>query len=205
MTSENYGQVKGSGKLIQIYEDTPALKAGLFGPIVEFNGKRIRGLKDLDAETSKTIPGQIVIVKTLVNDSLRIYEVTLIEHPANSSKGYLGIATVNVQSMSFLKRLMGKVIFFKDPNTYYQPKFASDFIIFMYNLIWWIVLVCFSVGIMNMLPLGIFDGGRVFYLTILWITKSEKWAKRFYSGSTYFFILVFIALTVLWAIGIFLK
>ena len=52
---------------------------------------------------------------------------------------------------------------------------------------------------MNMLPLGIFDGGRVFYLTMLAITKSEKMAKWAFRIMTYLLLGLVIALTVLWA------
>lgn len=196
---KNIDEAKKTGTHeIGAYQDTPALRAGLAGVIIEFNGQNVRTQDDLDNAMSITKPGEEVIIKTLYNETQKEYNLKLIAHPQNSTKGYLGIATINVKAMSFLKRAINKLIFFKDPNTYYQPKFAGEFILFIYNLLWWIVLVCFSVAIMNMLPLGIFDGGRVFYLTIMWITKSEKTAKIGYKISTYFFIAVFLLLTLLW-------
>ena len=197
--NETIDEAKKTGaEEIGAYQDTPALKAGLAGVIISFNGKKISTLKDLDKAMSNTKPGDEIVIKTLYNEAEKEYKLTLIEHPQNSTKGYLGIATVNVKEMSFLKRTINKLIFFKDPNTYYQPKFAGEFMLFIYNLLWWIVLVCFSVAIMNMLPLGPFDGGRVFYLTIIWITKSEKAAKIGYRLSTYFFLGVFLLITFLW-------
>jgi membrane-associated protease RseP (regulator of RpoE activity) len=55
-----------------------------------------------------------------------------------------------------------------------------------------------------MLPLGILDGGRFFYLTILGITKSRKVAKRTFAGITYFIIFLFVLLMLKWAISFFL-
>ena len=53
-----------------------------------------------------------------------------------------------------------------------------------------------------MLPLGIFDGGRVFYLTMLGVTKSENFAKKAYIFMTYLLIFVFLFITYLWFINI---
>jgi membrane-associated protease RseP (regulator of RpoE activity) len=100
-------------------------------------------------------------------------------------------------------KVKNSVLFFKDPNTNYTTKFDGDLIIFIYNLIWWIVFINFSVALGNMMPLGLFDGGRVFYLTMLWITKSEKVARKAYKLSTYLLIGVFLLLTFLWFINFF--
>ncbi|MBU2503823.1 MAG: M50 family metallopeptidase, partial [Nanoarchaeota archaeon] len=86
---------------------------------------------------------------------------------------------------------------FRDQNVYYKPKF-NVVSIFIYNLLWWLVLISISVALINMLPVGIFDGGRFFYLTILGITKSKKVAERAFVISTYFFLMILIALMLFW-------
>ena len=50
----------------------------------------------------------------------------------------------------------------------------------------------------NMLPLGIADGGRVWYLTVLGITRSEKIAKFAYKATTWLILAAFIAITIFW-------
>jgi len=50
----------------------------------------------------------------------------------------------------------------------------------------------------NMLPLAVFDGGRVFYLTILGIFKTEKFAKKAFVYVSYLIGAVFALLMVLW-------
>jgi membrane-associated protease RseP (regulator of RpoE activity) len=52
-----------------------------------------------------------------------------------------------------------------------------------------------------MLPVGIFDGGRFFYLTVLALTKSEKTAKRLFVFSTQFFIFILLLLLIFWAVS----
>jgi len=50
-----------------------------------------------------------------------------------------------------------------------------------------------------MLPLGILDGGQFFYVTILGITGSEKWAKRLYGFIGRLIFAAFLALMFIWA------
>ena len=70
---------------------------------------------------------------------------------------------------------------------------------FIYDLLWWLVLISFSVALVNMLPVGIFDGGRFFYLTIFAITKSEKAAAKTYKALTFIFLMLLLVLMIFWA------
>ena len=64
------------------------------------------------------------------------------------------------------------------------------------------VLVNIGVALFNILPLGITDGGRFFYLTILGLTKNEKIAMKSYKFITGLILFIFLLLMILWAIGI---
>jgi len=46
--------------------------------------------------------------------------------------------------------------------------------------------------------LGIFDGGRFFFITMKKLTGSEKVSKSVFAAVTWLLIAVFIGLTVLW-------
>ena len=59
------------------------------------------------------------------------------------------------------------------------------------------------VALFNMLPLGILDGGRFFYLTIWSITGKEKWGKKAYAFITWFLLLMIGALMVRWVFRFF--
>jgi membrane-associated protease RseP (regulator of RpoE activity) len=50
-----------------------------------------------------------------------------------------------------------------------------------------------------MLPVGIFDGGRFFYLTIWGITKNEKLARNLFKFTTYFILFLLLILMLKWA------
>ncbi len=185
-------------KEIMVFEDAPALRAGLAGVIIEFGGKEIKDNEELRNVLFSKKPKDKVKIKTLLNDEIEEFEVELGERPDDESKAYLGISLIRTDGLSVLSKIRTRVLFFKDPNTYYKPKLADDFIVFIYNLLWWIVLINFSVALVNMLPIGIFDGGRVFYLTALGLTKSEKKAKKAYKASTYFILFIFLLLMLLW-------
>ena len=73
----------------------------------------------------------------------------------------------------------------------------------MVYLLWWLILISISVALVNMLPMGLFDGGRFFYLTILAITGKETWAKNSFKWITYFFLLGLLIVMAFWAYAIF--
>ncbi len=184
------------------FQNSPALKAGLAGIIVSFDGKEIKDNKDLESALNKKNPGDNVLIKTSLNDSIQEFNIQLAERPDNN-KSYLGISPAKTSSFGGLKSLRDSLLFFRDPFTYYRPRIDGNLIIFIYNLLWWVILISFSVALVNMLPLGIFDGGRVFYLTILGLTKSKKIAKKAYNFSTYFLIFIFLLLMYLWVVNFF--
>jgi len=48
---------------------------------------------------------------------------------------------------------------------------------------------------------GIFDGGRFFYLTVLILTGKEKIAKKAFDLSTWLFLFILFLIMVFWAIS----
>ncbi len=183
------------------YEDSPALNAGLRGIIIEMDGKKIKGEEDLAGFLKNKGPGEEVSIKTMIEEDIKEYQITLGE---NKNKAYLGIAVLNTDSGGLLGVIRNKITFFKKPNTYYQPRLFSGLTIFIYHLFWWMILVNLGVAFFNMLPLGIFDGGRVFYVSILGLTKSKKIAKLGYKYVTLFLLFLFLLITYLWFINTFL-
>jgi membrane-associated protease RseP (regulator of RpoE activity) len=186
-------------EFIYAYEDSPALNAGLSGIIIEIGGKKIRNSVDFRSELLKSKPGDSIVIITLQNTTRRDYTIVLGQNPANKSMPYLGIALPSESPQkSILGRVRGVLTFFRDPSTYYAPRFSTDLIDFIYDLLWWIILINFSVALVNMLPVGIFDGGRVFYLTVWGLTKREKFAKISSKVATYIILGIFVLLMLLW-------
>jgi membrane-associated protease RseP (regulator of RpoE activity) len=185
---------------IVLYDDAPATRAGLGNIILKINDVEIKSKEKLSEELSKYSPNEKIIVTTFENNSLKDYEITLGENPENKNIAYLGIAFL-VRENSGIAGSIVNAFSFKDPNLYYTENFKGAEVI--YNLIWWLVLISFSVALINMLPVGIFDGGRFFYLTILAITKSEKKAKKAFSLMTGLFLLLLALTMIFWGINLF--
>jgi len=184
--------------IIAGFDDAPAIRAGILGTITEVNGEKIRNDADLKKVLLQLSPGDIVSIKSIASgNNVKENVITLGNRPDNSSRAYLGVAIMPVRAGIFGKLREG-LSFFRDVNTYYAPRCWEELTIFIYNLLWWMVLINLSVALFNMLPVGIFDGGRVFYLTVFRITKSKKFAQKAYSSMVYLFIGLFILLTLFW-------
>ena len=191
-------QIENS-EYILLYNDAPAIRAGLGDTIVKINGIEIDSREKLAEEILKYSAGEKAIITTLENDSLKDYEIIFDE--SSEGNAYLGIGFIVSESSGILGSAMKIISSFKDSNLYYKQNFDGAEII--YNLLWWLVLISFSVALMNMLPVGIFDGGRFFYLAILAITKSKVKAKKLFSFMTYLFLFLLLVIMVFWGINLF--
>lgn len=190
-----------------LYEDAPAVKANLRGVIQEIDGVEIKDIHDLKSELDGKSPGDSVHIHTLSGEEILEFSLVLGENPREEGAAYLGIASTMERGF-----IMNEVVHFMTSfrpsnlslkgSTYYEPVLGS-FSGFFYYLIWWIVLINVLVALFNMLPVGILDGGRFFYLGILSLTKSEKAAKKTYDFLGWLILLVFVLLTVRWALSFF--
>ncbi len=191
-------QVGNNGTIVA-YFSAPAVENNLESTITKFNGVEVKNIDQLSEQILRYSPGQTVNVTTETENGSITRSIMLGSRPDNSSLAWLGIGFYNSNSDS----IVGKVeqaVSFKKPHVYYAPELGS-FGIFIYNLLWWTVLICISVALINMLPMGIFDGGRFFYLTVLGITKNEKVAQRSYRVMTWFFLFVLLLLMIAWALA----
>lgn len=182
------------------YEDTPALRARLAGPIVSFDGVPTPTIQTLRDAIQSHRPGDTVTIVTVQDDQRISQTVTLDER---NGKAYLGVG-VNMPSQNGFRGVVSSfLINIKDPFTYYEPVWGGDFAWFVYYLLWWIWMINLLVALFNMLPLGILDGGRFFYLTIWGITGKERWGKRAFAAASWFFIALLGLMMVRWFIAVF--
>lgn len=195
--------VKGQKKQdrILLYYDAPAINAELESIILKINGKILSNVNELEIELGKYSPGETITL-TLLNDDGNDYnrDIVLGEHPEKEGKAWLGIGFSQQQARGTLGKIFVFLSSFKKTDIYYEPKF-EDMSLFIYNLLWWLILISISVALVNMLPVGIFDGGRFFYLTVLAITKSEKKAEKMFKLSTYFILFILLLLMVFWVLS----
>jgi len=183
-----------------LYDDSPAIRAEIDGAIVKINETSIKDWVSLGEEISKYSPGENITITTKINDTIITnYNITLGKNPDDSTKAWIGVGYVELKSKGVFRQIVDGLSSFKKKYIYYEPK--SDAWLFVYDLLWWLVLISISVALMNMLPMGIFDGGRFFYLTILSLTKSKKKAELWFKISTNFLLFLFLLLMVFWGIS----
>lgn len=195
-------QQKNSNEIL-VYDSAPAIKANLSGAISEIDNEKVTSIEELSMILSEKSPGEKITVQTKISDDeTKNYEIILAEHPNNPEKAWLGIGFYDRAQTGAFGKIISWLTSFKNPNVYYQPK-IDGLSIFIYNLLWWIVLISFSVALINMLPMGIFDGGRFFYLTILGITKNKKIAKQAFVFITQFLLFLILFMMILWAFSVF--
>ena len=130
------------------------------------------------------------------------YDIILGEHPEDSNRAYLGVGHSVTSGQGFVRKLLGKFMSFKESSTLYKPTWDGEFVYFVYNLLWWIMIINLLVALFNMLPLGMLDGGQFFYLTMLGIFKSEKVSKNICRIVRYVILFSFILMMFFWFIRI---
>jgi len=186
------------------YNDLPAIRAGLVGAIIEINGNKIKNQEDLTKALEGTTPGQEIEVKTKVSDNdIKSYSIKLGKSPLNESKGMLGIASKS-QSKNILVRGVTEIMrVIEDPGVNYEPRIDPGLASLIRNLLWWIVVLNFLVAVSNMIPAGIFDGGRFFMLTIWGITRNQKIAEKSYKVANIVILALVLIIVLFYTIAFF--
>jgi len=186
-------QLEQDQGFVVLYEDLPAINNALGkidnnqlkGIIIEINNNKITNHEDVSNILKDLNPGDEIKLVTKDDEGDLEYEFELGESSSQPGKAMIGLGFAGAQKESILGRVFNFFNFFREPSTHYEPRFNVDFILFIYNLIWWIALINLSVALVNMWPVAIFDGGRMFMLTIWGITGSEKFAQMVFKIATY--------------------
>ncbi|MEI6732244.1 MAG: site-2 protease family protein, partial [archaeon] len=166
------------------YDDAPAIRSAMGGAIVFVNGVSTPSYAILNSTLSKYSPGDNILVKTISKNGTETnYNITL---ASREGRPLLGIGIAEQQKSRLMSWLYNVVKAIKDPAIYYTSN-MGEFGDFIYNLLWWCIMINFSVALFNMVPVGLFDGGRFFYLTVLGITRNKKFAERAFAFMTYLF------------------
>jgi len=187
--------------IVILYDDAPAINSDLGNIISEINGEEIDSIEKLEIEIKRYSPGDVAKIKTISDEGEIESEITLGENPEKPGLPWLGIGFYDQSRTGFRGAILSLFPSYAKPHIYYQPK--NDLSLFVKDLLWWIVIINFLVALFNMMPLGILDGGRFFYLTVLGITKSEKISEKLFKFMTYFILFLFVILMLKWALGFF--
>jgi len=175
------------------------------GAIIQADDVKILRLDDLRWFLENKNPGDVVrFVTENVNgvDGIEEYDVMLGEHPEDSSKAYLGVGHNEANPRGVIQGLLAKFMGFKESSTYYKPTWNGDFVWFIYYFLWWIMIINLLVALFNMMPIGMLDGGRFFYLAILSVFGSEKLAKNAYKVATYLILFMFALMMFFWFVRV---
>ncbi len=146
--------VTEGAKVVGLQQGYPLENSGIKinEEIREVNGIPVNSVNDFIGIMKDVKPKDKVMIKT--NASL--YSVIAAVHPEDKSKGYVGVFLSPVKT-DFRKDLW----------------WASSFLWFRL-LIFWIFMINLFVGLFNLYPLGILDGGRMFYTLLLIIFKDDE-------------------------------
>ena len=168
-----------------VYDGSPAFEAGVNdGEIIDsYNGVKIDSTDQLFIELNKTSPFEKVVLVTKENS----YNVVLGEHPEGEERGYMGIGLANKSGVkqSILENV-GKI--------------PIKIFAWISVLIYWLFLTNLMVGLVNLLPLGIVDGGQMFYIALGSIIKNEKTVKSIFAvvSIALLLLLLFFLLPAMW-------
>ncbi len=171
------GMATGDGFTFDSYvsEDLPFAKAGILpGTIVNgINGQGITKFEEFSEELRVYRPGEKITINTEIED----YTITLAQNPDFPKRGFLGIKEIK--------------------NEYeIKEKYQSSFWTFIHSFItWftgflrWLFLLSLGIGIFNLLPLPIVDGGRMAQVFLQRLKGKEK-GDRYYAKVSIFFLIV---------------
>ncbi len=134
--------------ILSIIENSGAEKAGLLPNdiITSINGIQI--LSPMDFQKTELIPGEIANVSLLRDGQTLQFPVEVIPSPEDPQRGLIGIMRDN----SFAYKPVLNFIEWNDPG-------VSMFLL-------WLWMISFFIGIINMLPLPILDGGKFIHTII---------------------------------------
>lgn len=172
--------------IAEVSDDSPAFLAGVGTNeiITSFNGVEISSVEQLFNELNKTEPFEKVSLQTENNT----YNLVLTEHPDGKEYGYMGINLANKTGIK--QSILDSV-----------GKFPVQIFAWLSILIYWLFLTNLMVGLVNLLPLGIVDGGQMFLIALSSIIKNEKAAKTIFATISIILLLflLFFLLPAMWS------
>jgi len=187
--------------LVALYYNAPAINANLTGVISRIGNEKITSTKRLTEIISSYSVGESTIIETYDGNEFSEVEIVFGENPQKENVPWIGVTFKIKDTSSFMSKFASLTTFYKADNVYYLPDW--EFAQFIYDFLWWLVLISFSVALVNMLPMGIFDGGRFFYLTVLAVTKSKKAAENAFKWFTQFLLFALFVVMFFWAKNLF--
>ncbi len=147
-------------QIASVEKDFPFYNAGAkSGEIIEqINNAAITDVNAFTNTMKGIKPGETISIKT----NRTIYNIVAVAHPSIEGKGYVGVLVS-----------AGEVVI-KDSVKSKYGSFLPNSMLWIGRLLVWIFVLSLGIGLVNLLPLGPIDGGRMFYLAAIHFIKDEK-------------------------------
>ena len=172
-----------------VSDDLPFAKAGIMPKSV------ITGLNDVKTNTAADFMQEVFKFKSgdkvsIIADG-KSYEVTLAEHPDASSRPYLGI--LNAKTEGVVKEEYNNIWY---TGLYSVLVWLKSFLLLLY-------ILSFGIGLFNLLPLPIVDGGRMAQVFLHKLKGAEKGEMRYRKISLFLLLVLVLNLVYPWLLKLF--
>lgn len=158
-------------EVVSTVEGLPAQLSGLpDGAIVNgIDNQQVSNITNFAQILSTYSPGDTI---TLISDKGE-FDITLAEHPDNSSLPYMGVSYN--QNWNYSEEAVSK---------YSMP--ALNILSWFSKLLGWIINLNFAVGLINLLPVWFLDGGQLLTNGLSYIFKNEKTLAKVVNSIFYY-------------------
>jgi len=158
-------------------ENMPAEQSGILPGtlITEINGQETKDFNSFSADLACLKPGDKLSLATPEKN----YQLTLAENPDSPGKPFLGVYSITNQFAV------------KEPFKQGLGKIAYMVLDWWNGLLRWFFLLSLGIGLFNLLPLPIVDGGRMMQVFLQSLKGKEK-GDKVYKNISIFFLLVLV-------------
>ena len=176
--AEKIFQIDGV-KVVKLTEKGPADLAGLKeGEIIKMvNDIKVKTIEDFTNFLSKAEPGDEITITT----DKSAYTFLLHTNPENPKKPFVGISTTDnlVVSKGFTAR---------------YGKITADLFLWFISLMNWLFMLNIGIGLFNLAPLSVLDGGRMFRLAMQKIFTKQNGDRIWHLVSMVFVLMIVVNL-----------
>jgi hypothetical protein len=156
-----------------VQEGYPAEAAGLKGDML------ITGINNITTLNTKEFSDELLLVKPGENIKIMtnetFYTVTATGHPDNPRKAYIGIL-----GLSDERKFAGEG----------ASRLMFNIFLWIKNLLQWIFVLSFGIGLANLLPLGPVDGGRMLQIALQKLYGNKIKADIMWKKISLFFLFI---------------
>ncbi len=158
----------------------PLAQAGLApGTLITgINGQKTLEFQSFNDELTKTKPGE----KIVVNTPEKNYEIVLAASPDNPNNSFLGISSIKNEFATKEQFRQG----------YWNWTYIS--ISWLSGLLRWLFVLSLGVGLFNLLPLPIVDGGRMAQVFLHKLKGKDTGEKRYRQIGLFFLVILLLNL-----------